>query len=386
MYSRRKLLQYVGAAAGMALPGHALAQFGAPSRVISSEQNRVQVIDADFALSPYLDKIVAAGVKTVGRYYDRAYGTGVGDACWHNPTKTLTKDELTAIEGAGLSVMVVFEHCGANCMNFNAAAPASSDKGRKDGAAALQLASELGQPANTPIYFGIDFDPVKYGKCTLSNEQIWASIAAYFSEINELFAPRGLLVGVYGAGSTCQFLRDRRLAQFFWLSASLGHEGTDEFFNRGHWHLFQNRIDIQKDYGRKHEDFIDTNVVNPNTDPDGAYFGQWTTKGRAEVHDPATARDILESRAFFKRACGYGRDAKVKLSPKASRVQFDSTCRLMSEEGDGYFGISVTEGDEVEGYAHRSDLTLGGLWCNMPKTNSSRVCAPAPPTTAVAAG
>src|ERR1700722_15696185 len=166
MYSRRKLLQHVGAAVGMALPGRALAQFGAPSHVISSEKNRVQVIDGDFALTPYLDKIVAAGVKTVGRYYDRAYLTSVDDACWHNPTKTLTKEELSAIEGAGLSVTVVYQHCGANCMNFNAAAPATADKGRKDGAAALQLASELGQPANTPIYFGIDFDPVKYGKCT----------------------------------------------------------------------------------------------------------------------------------------------------------------------------------------------------------------------------
>ncbi len=61
----------------------------------------------------------SAGIKTIGRYYDRAYGTGIGEVCYHHPQKILTKAELAAIERAGMSVFIVFQHCGHSCANFN---------------------------------------------------------------------------------------------------------------------------------------------------------------------------------------------------------------------------------------------------------------------------
>lgn len=385
MYSRRGFLQSFGAAAtGLLLPAPALAQTELVGQSLACAQNRIQMIDADFALTNYVEKIKAAGIKTVARYYERDYGSGTGETCWHNPTKTLQKHELRAIEDAGLSVVVIFQHCNADCSNFVLTNPATADKGRKDATAAIQLAADLGQPANTPIYFGIDFDPVSHGSCK-TDAQALASIETYFSQINEVLAATRWQAGVYGAGHTLRFLKDRKLAKYFWLSASMAHEGTREFFNSGDWHIFQNRIDIQKDYCRKNEEFIDTNVVNPSAldlDANGPYFGQWTTKGRAEAHEVCDSFDILASRAFLKRACGYKKDMSERLQPRPSRVLFDSTCRLITQLKDDYIGISVTEGDDVEGYVHYTDVVLGGLWCNMPTFNSAKVCASPPLTNA----
>jgi hypothetical protein len=354
-----------------------LAQAALVGQSLARAQNRIQMIDADFSLTNYVEKIKASGVKTVARYYDREYGSGTGETCWHNPTKTLTKQELSAIEDAGLSVVVIYQHCNADCSNFNSANAATAEKGRKDATAAIQRAADLGQPADTPIYFGIDFDPVAAGSCK-TDAQAVASIKAYFSQINEVFAPTHWQVGVYGAGHTLRLIKDGKLAKYFWLSASMAHDGTQEFFNSGEWHIWQNRIDIQKDYCKKNEELIDTNVVNPTVlemDAELPYFGQWTTKGRAEAHEVRDSVDILASRAFLKRACGYKKDMIEKLS-KASRVLFDSTCRLITESKDGYIGISVTEGDDVDGYVHHTDVVLGGLWRNMPRFDSAKVCAP----------
>jgi Domain of unknown function (DUF1906) len=383
MYSRRKVLQSLGlAAAGLVLPTRAFAQLCDAGQTTGSAANRVQLIDADFALTKYVEKIKTTGVRTVARYYDREYGSGIGEKCWHSPTKTLTKDELQAIEDAGLSVITIFQHCNADCMNFDVTNSATGDKGRKDATAAIQLADKLGQPADTPIYFGLDFDPAQDSSCKLSTEKIWLSIETYFSQINEVLAKTHWQIGIYGCGRTIQFLKDRKLAKYFWLSASMGHQETPEFFNRCEWHIFQNRIDIQKDYARKGDEFIDTNLVNPSildADLDAPYFGQWTTKGRAEPHDVGESFDILASRAFLKRACGYRKDADGKLLPKASKVLFDSTCRVLNEEQDGYVGISVTEGDDLEGFVHQSDIVVGGLWRNMPKLDLSKVCGPPRP-------
>jgi hypothetical protein len=378
MFSRRQVMKYFGAATGsLILPVEQRAH-AQPSTRLGCAQNRIQVIDADFTLLNWADKVRDTGVKTVARYYDRDYGSGPTETCWHNDTKRLTKRELQAIEEAGLSVIVLLQHCGANCLSFQADNSSTAEKGRKDATAAIQQAQDLGQPDDTPIYFGIDFDPVHGSSCKLPIETIWASIETYFNQINEVFAKTRWQVGIYAAGHPCQFVKERNLAKYFWLSAAMAHEGTHSFFNRGGWHIFQNRIDLQKNYGRKSEDFIDTNVVNPNVvDPtlDAGYFGQWTSKARAPAHDIETSLDILQSRAFMRAACGYKKNKDEKSTPRGS---FNATCRIMIEERDGYFGINMTEGDDIECYIHESDVVVGMLG-NMPKFEAAKTCAPPPP-------
>lgn len=368
------MLRLLGASGvGALAPARVFSQ--APQR-LGATANRAQIVDADFDVSPYLAHLKNAGVKTVGRYYDRAYGTGIGESCYHHPLKTLTKAELAAIEDAGMSVFVVFQHCGAQCANFDLQNKETADKGRKDAAAAIELAQELGQPAGTPIYFAIDFDPYPGNGCPLPAARIWPSIDAYFDQINEVMSDTRWQVGIYGAGVTCQRLKASGKAKYFWLSSSLGYVASPEFFNIGQWHLFQNVIEIKRSYARN---TFDTDVVNP----EAPYFGQWTTQGPASLHDPDAAADILASRAFVKRACVLSAaPSSDKLRAVPKKVRFNSTCRVMTEEDRGYVGVSMTEDDVVDGYVHTTDLVLGGLSRNMPASGSANRCFP-PPTAAM---
>jgi hypothetical protein len=370
MLSRRQVLQSLaGSAASTLLPS---VSFAAPGPRVGWSGNRAQIVDADFNVTPYLTQLKDAGIRTVGRYYDRGYGSGIGESCYHNATKILTRGELSAIERAGLSVYVVFQHCGAQCVNFDSQNKETADKGRKDAVAAVELARSLGQPARTPIYFAIDYDPAHDSGCALAKDRIWPSIETYFDQINEVFAHTHWQVGVYGAGATCQRLSDSRRARYFWLSTSLGHSGSREFFNGGHWHLFQNLTEIKRSYA---PDTFDTDVANPSA----TYFGQWTSKGPAAAHDPITAIDIVACRAFVKSGCAVRPAPVAKARKAASRSGsgiYNATCRLLTVEDDGYFGISLTEDDVVDGYIHKSDIVAGGLLRNMPVFNSANRCAP----------
>ena len=360
MLSRRQILQSLGAsAAGALVPSRGWAAIGSPL-------NRAQIVDFDFDATPYLTQLKNAGVKTIGRYYDRAYGTGIGEVCYHHKSKTLTKAELTAIERAGMFVYVIYQHCNHSCANFDMANPATADKGRKDAIAAVQLARDLGQPADTPIYFGVDFDPYPGKDCAMPAARIWPSVEQYFSQINEVFAQTRWQVGIYGAGVTCKRLKESGKAKFFWLSTSLGHVGSPEFFNGGEWHLFQNVTEIKRPYA---PDTIDTDVANPAQ----PYFGAWTSHGPAPRHDPEAATAILDSRAFIKKGCVI----VAAPNPKArvARTTFTTTCRIMTAEERGYFGVSLTEDEEIDGYVHVADIIPGGLTGNMPKWTPAGSCS-----------
>ena len=287
----------------------------------------------------------------------------------------MTKAELTAIENAGLSVFVVFQHCGAQCVNFDLQNKETAEKGRKDAEGAVRLAQELGQPAETPIYFAIDFDPTPGRDNPLPAARIWPSIEAYFDQVAEVLARTSWRVGVHGAGITCQRLKASGKAKYFWLSSSLGHIGSPEFFNGGQWHLFQNVIEIKRSYARN---TFDTDVANPAA----PYFGQWTSRGLAMPHNSTVAADILASRAFVKKACVVATAPdKGKLRPATKTARYNSTCRILTDEDRGYVGVSMIEDDVVDGYVHTSDLVLGGLSGNMPGSGSANRCFP-PPTAA----
>jgi hypothetical protein len=58
---------------------------------------------------------------------------------------------------------------------------------------------------------------------------------------------------------------------------------------------------------------------------------------------------------------------------------YNTTCRILTVEDDGYLGVSMTEDDVVDGYVHESDILAGGLLRHMPVFNSSKACAPPMP-------
>jgi hypothetical protein len=167
----------------------------------------------------------------------------------------------------------------------------------------------------------------------------------------------------------------QRQSKVFLAVLIAGSRWHAEFFNGGNWHLFQNVIEIKRSYARN---TFDTDVINPAT----PYFGQWTSHGPAAPHNPAAAADILASRAFVKKTCVISPtpdNEKLRTAPKAVRVT--STCRILTPEINGYFGVSLTEDDAVDGYVHKSDLLLGGLLGNLPGSESKSRCFPAPAAT-----
>ena len=102
------------------------------------------------------------------------------------------------------------------------------------------------------IYFGVDAD--------WPYQSMRDPIIAYFEDVKRAFEGSGIGVGVYSNGCICNAVREKGLAEYFWLSGSTGHSGTQAFYNTGHWTLFQNALDITpSEVGYA----IDADIANP---------------------------------------------------------------------------------------------------------------------------
>jgi hypothetical protein len=165
-------------------------------------------MDASTNCTDFVSCIREAGMRFVVRYYSRFV------------RKTLTATEARAIGDAGLNVAVVYQDAQDNLDSFTPAlATRNADK-------ALELASTIGQPAGSAIYFAVDFNP--------ASEEIRGPIAEYFQTVNQAFRDSGFAIGVYGSGLICRLIRDASLAQFAWLSGSTGFRESAAFRPRAH--------------------------------------------------------------------------------------------------------------------------------------------------------
>jgi peptidoglycan hydrolase-like protein with peptidoglycan-binding domain len=155
-------------------------------------------MDASQNCLPFATQIAAQGMKFAARYYS------------DNADKALTLTEAQALSAAAISVVTVFENSNDAAEFF------SSDIGNSQAASALQQAATVGQPPLTAIYFAVDYD------ATAADVQ--GPIAEYFTAIKNAFAaaPTQYVIGVYGSGMTCRVMRDAGLAQFTWLTGSIG--------------------------------------------------------------------------------------------------------------------------------------------------------------------
>ncbi|OCT17059.1 hypothetical protein A8709_24015 [Paenibacillus pectinilyticus] len=89
--------------------------------------------------APKAAAFVGNGYKFVGRYLVPS------------GAKALTKTEAGIISDAGLQIVSVFETTANRALGGRSA-------GLADGATALQVASQVGQPEGSCIYFAVDFD------------------------------------------------------------------------------------------------------------------------------------------------------------------------------------------------------------------------------------
>ena len=170
------------------------------------------VIDTDRDVSRHIPILKANGVVAVGRYYSS--GTG----------KRVTKKEAQAIANAGIKLFVVFEDDGDP--------PLESGVGTGHAQVALKQAEAIGQPLGSAIYFALEHLPEGYSKADVPG------IIDYIKEIVSVFDGR-YRVGAYSDGVVCDALLSTGLCDFAWLSASMGFEGSKQFYASGRWALAQ---------------------------------------------------------------------------------------------------------------------------------------------------
>jgi len=180
--------------------------------------------DANADLTRFASCLRTAGFDFVCRYYNI-----------NNPHKNLSLAEAKALSAAGLKIVAVWENGFPDHASYF-----SHAKGVFDGTSAYHFAEQtITQPANTPIYFAVDFDA--------SQKDVNGAITDYFQGITDAFntiskqAPI-YQIGVYGSGLTCSSLLNAGLVQFTWLAQSMGFRGSKTFKNFNIKQLLQKRV------------------------------------------------------------------------------------------------------------------------------------------------
>ena len=141
----------------------------------------------------------------------------------HNfPQKNLTREEGLALSQNGILLGAVWENLPADddakLQHFD------FDIGMADARAAHDyMANVLQAPKGACIYFAIDRDT--------TDKQDKTIFAAYYSGVRYALKElgSGYTVGTYSGGATIQYLRDRKLIDFGWLTLSTGFRGSKGF-------------------------------------------------------------------------------------------------------------------------------------------------------------
>lgn len=182
------------------------------------------IIDTPWHTTNIIDCLKDAGVETVIRYYND--GNSV-----HLPQKRLELNEAQALSAGGLKIMVIFQTGQDSTSEF------TYDQGFQSGTNAYNWAKNtIGQPRNSAIYFGVDYNP--------NEAELESNVIPYFKGVAAAFKDLGgasadYNVGAYGSGLVVNTLRDQGLCDYRWLSQSSGYYGTQEALNEGNYELHQ---------------------------------------------------------------------------------------------------------------------------------------------------
>ena len=246
------------------------------------------------------------GARTVFRYYSHLPPS--------LPGKDLQPEEAKIILGEGLSIGSVFQHYNNCFRTFENA------WGREDAEQALRMAEAAGQPDGSAIYFGVDAD--------WPYSAMRDPILKYFEDVKRVFDAANIAVGVYSNGCICNAIREKGFAQYFWLSGSTGHSGTQAFYNTGQWTMFQNALDIKPaevGFG------VDTNLANPSTN---GFFGQWNDRGAMLAsHLAGDVQMAFLSRGFLRANTDIKASADAASATLVS-LKKDQNVRRISRSGD----------------------------------------------------
>ncbi|MGC4936353.1 glycoside hydrolase domain-containing protein [Kribbella sp. DT2] len=204
---------------------------------------------------------VAAGYTHVGRYTVGA-------------NKFITAPELDALKSVGLKLFPIHQR-------FNdSAAEMTKANGRVHGIEAVERCRVLGIPAQSVVYFSVDFDAI--------GEVIDGPVADYFQGVNDSMDQTvngRYKIGVYGTRNVCATMLDKELAvAAFVAGMSTGFSGNMGFPMPQGWHYNQiveiasgaypGAPAIDKDVVSSHATPVDLNeVTTPPTERDGSTSG-----------------------------------------------------------------------------------------------------------------
>lgn len=302
-----------------------------------------EIIDVPRDVGPFAEQLAAAGVKSVIRYYNHRNGPNL-------PTKCLTRRELDALHGAGLSVAVVFQQRGGAGGNLGDLTAAT---GRRDAARALQLAAAMGQPTGSAIYFAVDHDYFRSAEL--------AQIEAYFRAARAAIGTRHTM-GVYGSGAVGRRLRDAGLVEHIWLAAARRWSGTQQALQQGLWTIDQRYLELISPIGG----FVyDGNLLNAGA----ASFGQFGPAGLVENEKGVAAGALFEivARSGLNLRSGPGEAYRVMQTLPAGTVVTgrgrDGAWIKVDLDGDGR-----VDGHMFAAYlrAASGGLPIGGVQAKRP--------------------
>lgn len=288
----------------------------------------MRIIDTPFNTKSKIPCLLSQGVRTVIRYYNFSNSQRL-------PEKRLELAEAQMLASHGMQIAVVFQQ------RHNQSADFSELKGLAAGRRAYRHAHDnIGQPADSGIYFSVDFDA--------SRNEINNNIVPYFKGIEAAFADESgghpeYRIGAYGSGLVCTTLTEKGLIGLSWLAMSRDFQGTQEALNASEFHLVQ-RAPAATLCGLG----VDFNDPNPDR-PD---FGAFTIDDDIPGNGPgATAGELY--RVIARNGL------RLREGPG---VQFDVIGGLRS--GQIVFVESITDGwarVDVEGDGHIDGFASAGF-------------------------
>lgn len=293
------------------------------------------VIDTAQNMTPYVELLRARSVNTVIRYYNHNNSTRL-------PQKRIDSAEANALSDAGFDLAVVFQQGGGK---DGAIGELDAAHGRKDAAQALKLATALGQPAQSAIYFAVDHD--YFRDTELRN------IEPYFAEVRQMLDAR-FRVGVYGSGAVGARMQDRGLADLVWLAGAKGWAGTRELLKTSQWALFQGEIDSNVP-GSFSYDGNDVSSAYPD-------FGQFrlktATDGDSIVHaNPPSMKVLMAVRA--RSGLKLRRTPGIDL-PELNLIPNETIVTALGKKGDWVL-VDLDGDGTADGFMHADFLeTVAG--------------------------
>lgn len=173
--------------------------------------------------------------------------------------KAITKSEADTISEAGLQIISVFETTANRALVGRAA-------GLVDGASAIQVANDIGQPKGSTIYFAVDFD---------ATAAQMPAVIEYIRGASE--ATPGYNTGVYGSAAVIKAIQESGTCSRYWQTYAWSYGEKVEGI-----HIYQ------------YKDDITIHGINVDLDESYGEEGGWDTVPKLSVEDANKVIGLLQ--------------------------------------------------------------------------------------------